>query len=119
MIKLYELTNLDCIKPNNICYTAVINACAYCNNQHNDILDTNNSLKIAIQTYKELQNNISKGYNIKPNYVTYINMLTALRNLIKPSNERNLAVKSIFNDACKNGYVNDQVIQRLQCKLTN
>jgi hypothetical protein len=110
MIQFHEITGLDFAKPNNICYTAVINACAY-----SDPLDKRTALKITISTYKALQT--SPYDDVRPNSATYVNMLTALRNLLEKSNERDSAVKAVFMDACNNGYADQMLVQRLKCKI--
>lgn len=110
MIQFYEITGLEVAKPNNVCYTAVINACAY-----SDPLDKRTALKITISTYKALQT--SPYEDVRPNSATYVNMLTALRNLLEKSNERDSAVKAVFMDACNNGYMDQLLVQRLKCTI--
>ena len=107
MISLQELHRLD-TTPNAFCYTAVINACAYC---VNDESEKQNALRIAINTYKELDKNGT------PNHVTYINILVALQNLLPPSPQRSTAAKDLFENAKRNGYVSIAAINRMKCKF--
>jgi hypothetical protein len=108
MIQIYE-SGLDCAKPNAVCYTAVLNACAYC---ENDPYQKQLAMKIAITTYKSLQ----KSAHVQANSATYVNMITALRNLLAQSNERDAAIRSVFRDACQAGLVDSMVVQRVKCK---
>ena len=105
MTTLQEQQRLD-TTLNAFCYTAVINACAYC---MNDESEQRNALRIAINTYKELD---KAG---TPNHVTYINMLVALQNLLPPSAQRSAAAKDVFQSAMQHGYVTLGAIKRLKC----
>jgi hypothetical protein len=104
---LQEQRRLDAT-PNAFCYTAVINACAYC---VNDQSEKRNALHIAINTYKELDRAGT------PNHVTYINMLVVLQNLLPPSPQRSAAAKDLFQNAMRNGYVSLAAINRIKCTL--
>lgn len=108
MIALQELRRLD-TTPNAFCYTAVINACAFC---INDEAEKKHAIRIAINTYKELEKTGT------PNHVTYINMLVALQNLLPPSPQRSTAAKDLFENAKRNGFVTLASIERLKCTLT-
>jgi hypothetical protein len=109
MIDLHESGRLSAC-PNTVCYTAVINSCAYC---ENDDMDKRNALRIAIGTYKDLE----KSNYGSPNQVTYSNLLTALRNLLPWSPKRSVAIQDLFESAAKNGYVDQIVVQRVKCTL--
>jgi hypothetical protein len=109
MIELHESGGLSAC-PNTICYTAVINSCAYC---ENDDMEKREALRIAIGTYKDLENS---RYG-SPNHVTYSNLLTALRNLLPISQKRSVAIQDVFLSAVKNGYVDQVVVQRVKCKF--
>jgi hypothetical protein len=108
MIELHDRGELRA-KPNTICFTAVINSCAYC---ENDDVGKREALRIAIATYKDLEKSGNKANN-----VTYLSLLTAIRNLLPGSPKRDLAVKDVFISAANNGYVDDLVLQRAKCKL--
>jgi hypothetical protein len=108
MIALQESGRTDDSTPNAFCYTAVINACAFC---INDETEKKQALRIAINTYKELENTGT------PNHVTYINMLVALQNLLPPSSQRSTAAKDLFENAKRNGFVTLPAIERLKCTL--
>jgi hypothetical protein len=110
MKDLYEAGKLSA-GPNTHCYTAVINSCAYC---ENDSLEKRDALKIALATYKELERTPEYG---GANNVAYATMLTALRNLLPPSDERDAAAESIFKRCCATGQVDQLVVRRLSSML--
>ena len=98
--------------PNTHCYTAVINSCAYCIDEESE---KRQALEIALATYKELERTPSHG---KPNHVFYATMVSALTNLLPPSESRSAAVSSIFKRCCETGQVDGLVIKRLQGALS-
>lgn len=106
MIDLYESGRLHA-RPNTHCFTAVINSCAYC---ENDEVEKNAALRIAISTYKDL---CASEYG-PPNEVTFSSLLTALRNLLPVSKERTSAALNVFRSAAKEGLVDNIVVKRLQ-----
>jgi len=110
MVELRECGKLS-VRPNEICYTSVINSCAHC---VNDEVEKKHALKIAVATYKEL----TKSDHARPNSVTYATLLTALRNLLPQGKERSSAVQTVFMNAAKDGHVNDLVLRRVQSALT-
>lgn len=110
MIDLHESGALITC-PNTHCYTAVINSCAYC---ENDVSEKREALRIAIATYKELT---ASKYGV-PSEVTFSTLLTALRNLLPKGKERSSAVQTVFKSAAKDGRVDDLVVRRLQSALT-
>jgi len=113
MIHLHDQGLLEA-RPNTICYTAVINCCAYTLEKHcADEVDRRAALRIAIQTFKELE---QLSY-AKPNEVTYSSLLTALRNLLPPSDSRSAAIQTVFQSAATKGYVDPLVVQRVKSAL--
>ncbi len=111
--KMIQLKDAGIISasPNAHCYTAVINSCAYC---ENDSLDKSLSLRIAIETYKELLNSNHEG----PNQITFSTFLTALQNLMPPNEKRAVAIRTIFKRCADDGLVSDLVLRRLQSSLS-
>ena len=67
-------------KPNIFIYTAVINACAY---TERDSIEQRDGLRIFVSMYKEMISDDS----VVPNHVTFITVLTALKNLL-PADEK-------------------------------
>merc|ERR1712176_137324 len=97
--------------PNTYCYTAVINSCAY---SENDELEKQLALKIAIQSYKELLSSPQYG---KPNHVTFSTFMQALRYLTPQSKKRAEAIKNIFKKCKQEGQVDEFVLRTLQSSL--
>jgi hypothetical protein len=96
--------------PNTYCYTAVINSCAYSENEE---LEKRYALQIAVDTYKEL---IDSAYG-EPNAVTFSTMITALRNLMPASEKRAGGVRTIFRKCADDGQVEELFLRRLQSAL--
>jgi hypothetical protein len=109
MIELHESGAIPAT-PNTHCYTAVINSCAYC---ENDALEKRDALRIAVETYKELT---GSDYG-RPNQITFATVITALRNLTPASEKRAAAVRNIFRQCADEGQVSDFVLRRLQSVL--
>jgi hypothetical protein len=93
--------------PNTHCYTAVINSCAY---TENDAVEKREALQIAVATYKEL----CASERAKPNGITFSTMITALRNLLPASEKRSAALETIFKKCIEEGEVAELVVRRLQ-----
>ena len=111
MLALYHEGRFDLPHPNTICYTAVINCCAYC--QNCDDADKQSALRIAVQTFRELE----KSPHADPNEVTYSNLVTAVRNLLPASNSRNAAIRDIFQSATAKGCCDSLLVQRIKSAL--
>ena len=109
MIELHK-SGVISATPNTHCFTAVINSCAYC---ENDALEKRDALQIAVSTYKELLDSSYGG----PNHITYSSVITALRNLSPPSEKRTAAIANIFKHCVEAGQVSDLVLKRLQSSV--
>ncbi|CAJ1941407.1 unnamed protein product [Cylindrotheca closterium] len=110
MIKMHQ-NGVIKAKPNVHAYTAVINSCAYC---ENDLLEKRDALQIAVKTYKELV----ASEHAKPNQVTFATLLTALRNLMPAGEKRAAAAKTVFQHCADAGLVTELVLKRLQSTLS-
>lgn len=97
--------------PNTHCYTAVINSCAYC---EQDSLEKRQALRVAIETYKELLKEVPEGAN----QVTFSTLVTALRKLLPPDDTRDAAVGSIFQKCADEGHVSDLVLRQVQASVS-
>lgn len=93
--------------PNTHCYTAVMNACAYC---VNDTSEKNVSLDIAVKTYKAFLSDT----NAEPSPVAFATFITALRNLVPEGTKRASAVATVLQNAADDGCVNELVLRRVQ-----
>ena len=107
MVELFEAGTITA-RPNTALYTATIYTCGFC---ANDSIEKASSLRVAIETYNELRQPMFP-YGA-PNNVTYMSMLTVLKNLLPPGKDRSAAALAIFNNAKENGYVDQKVIRRL------
>lgn len=101
---MYKAGSLDS-PPNSFCYTAVINACAYA---EDETLEKRDSLKIFVETYKEFFNS-----DVKPNHVTFSASLTAIRRLLPPGQQQYATVKTIFKSCTETGFLDQQVLKGL------
>jgi hypothetical protein len=108
MIALYD-SGVITARPNDYCYTAVINACAYC---ENDSVEKRDALKIFVSTYKDIAD--SSRSDLKPNQITFSCALAAIRKLIPPSQERLAAVKAVFKKCREEGMCDIYVLRRLR-----
>ena len=109
MIEMHENGAITA-KPNTYAYTAVINSCAYC---ENDLLEKRDALQIAVKTYKEMM----ASEHARPNQVTFATLLTALRNLMPADQKRAAAAKTVFQHCVDAGLVTDLVLRRLKSTL--
>jgi hypothetical protein len=107
MVELHEAGAVSA-KPNTSLFTAVIYACAFC---ADDSTEKASSLQVAIETYNELRQP-RFAYGI-PNNITYLSMLTVIKNLLPPGKERTIAALAVFNTAKESGFVDQKVIRRL------
>jgi hypothetical protein len=110
MIELKE-TGVIVAAPNAHCYTAVINSCAFC---ENDSVEKNQALRIAVETYKEMLAADAEG----PNQITFSTLITALRNLMPADETRATAIQTIFKKCADKGHVSDLFLRRVQSSLS-
>jgi Pentatricopeptide repeat domain len=123
MIELHHAGVLSA-PPTTHCYTAVINGCAYC---ENDEMDKRHALQIAVQTYKDLQSHRSSSLNQHdashrklpaPNEISYTAFLTAVRNLSSDGVKRAAAIFTVFESAITDGMVSDLVLHKVKAALS-
>ncbi|KAG7347152.1 PPR: pentatricopeptide repeat domain containing protein [Nitzschia inconspicua] len=108
MTLLYEMGKIRA-RPNDYCYTAVINACALC---ENDSIEKRDAMKVFVEVYKHIISGSDE--NLRPNHVTFSCAIGALRRLLPPSDERTAAVKKVFNKCLEEGMCHQNVITRLR-----
>ena len=99
-------------RPNDYCYTAVINACACC---ENDSLEKRDALKTFVATYKNITD--SNREDLRPNQITFSCAIAAVRKLLAPSQERAAAVKAVFKKCTDEGMCDIHVLRRLRSTL--
>ena len=98
-------------KPNIFIYTAVINACAY---TERDSIEQRDGLRIFVSMYKEMISDDS----VVPNHVTFITVLTALKNLLPADEKRANAVGTVFKNCTELGVCNHSITKLLQSLLS-
>jgi hypothetical protein len=113
MTSLYEAGKIRS-PPNEYCYTSVINACAFC---ENDTLEKRDALKVFVDVYKQVVG--GNEPNLRPNQATFSCAILALRRLLPPSPERTEAVKKVYNKCIKEGMCDQNVLKSLRRSVEN
>jgi hypothetical protein len=113
MSSLYESGKIQS-PPNEYCYTSVINACAFC---ENDTLEKRDALKVFADVYKHVIS--GRDPNLHPNQATFSCAIVALRRLLPPSPERTEAVKKVFNKCTEEGMCDQNVLRSLRRTVEN
>jgi hypothetical protein len=108
MTSMYESGRIHA-RPNDYCYTSVINACAHC---ENDTLEKRDALKVFVDAYKFMIS--SSEPSLRPNCVTFSCAIGALRRLLPHSEERTAAVKKVFARCLEEGMCDHRVLTRLR-----
>jgi pentatricopeptide repeat protein len=111
MTSLYESGKIRS-SPNEYCYTSVINACAFC---ENDTLEKRDSVKVFTDVYKQ----VISDPNLHPNQATFSCAIVALRRLLPPSPARTDAVKKVFNKCVEQGMCDQNVLKSLRRTIQN
>jgi hypothetical protein len=112
MVTMYESGDRsEAARPNHIVYTAVVNAAAY---TVGDEAEKLKAFQIATNTLKDMEHS---KYG-KPNQVTYATYVTACQRLIPDGSSRKTSVEAAFKKCCKDGMVDDMVLQRIKSALT-
>ena len=109
-MKSYYASGAIQSRPNDYCYTAVINACAY---TERDEIERRDALQVFVATYKEMLD--EEG--VVPNNVTFFTAFAALRHLLPADQRRADAVVTIFNKCTELGMCAPAVAKRLETVL--
>lgn len=108
MTSLYESGRIKA-RPNDYCYTSVINACGFC---ENDTLEKRDALAIFVDVYKHMMNDDDE--TIRPSQVTFTCSIGALQKLLPPGDDRTAAVTKVFTQCLENGMCDHNVINKLR-----
>ena len=108
MISLYENGN-KLLKPNNIAYNTVINACAFNKNG-----DKNDSLLVAVSTFNELRN----SPYCEPDAVTYGTLLKAFNYLVPKGDRLTMMTTQLFHQCRKDGLFGDLFMNGMRKALS-
>ena len=102
MIEMYEISKRPNLKPSQIPFNAVLNACAF---SASDTTDEQKlaALKVALTTFSELRK------RARPDTVSYGNLMKSYHNLMPPGAKRNEVALKLFDDCVKDGLVGELV----------
>lgn len=107
MVSLYEDGN-KLLKPNNIAYNTVLNACAFNKNG-----DKDDSLLVAISTFNELRN----SQYCQPDAVTYGTLLKAFNYLVPKGDKLTMMATKLFYQCRKEGLFGDLFLNGMRKAL--
>jgi hypothetical protein len=100
LVSLYETTKRPNLRPSQISYNSVLNACAF-SAIGTSVEEQREALQIAVKTFSEMR----KSETTAPDTVTYGNMLKCLANLIPQGEIRTKMAMQIFAKCCDEGLV--------------
>ncbi|CAB9518212.1 Pentatricopeptide repeat-containing protein [Seminavis robusta] len=102
MLQLYDNTQRPSLKPTQVPFNAVLNACAFSASDTTD-KEKKDAVQIAISTFYEL------SQRAKPDTVSYGNLMKCFHNLLPPGQRRNEMALQLFDNCSKAGLVGDLV----------
>ena len=86
-------------------FSTFIDVCAHSGTQQ----DTRKIMTLALRTADNM-----RSFGLHPNSSTYTSLLGACNNLIAASHERQKILENIFSTACKDGYVNQILLEQFK-----
>jgi hypothetical protein len=98
MNKMYDLSGSAFLKPNNIVYNSVLNACAF---TIGDIEEQCRAIEIANEVFTAMK----QSGETKPDEVTYGTYLKVITNQMPVGRQRDKVVQAIFEKASQDGMV--------------
>lgn len=107
MKELYDSSGKSTLRPNNVVYNSVLNACAF---SVGDLEDQSQAIEIANAMLVGLE----KSPYGKPDQVTYGTYLKVVNNQMPLSEARDQVVDTVFRKCAKDGMVGLMVIRQLQ-----
>lgn len=107
MNKLYELTGKETLRPNNIVYNSVLNACAFA---IGDMEEQYRAIKIASNIFAAMNESKYKD----PDEVTYGTYLKVICNQMPQGKQRKKVVQAIFQKAISAGMVGHLVLKQVK-----
>jgi hypothetical protein len=108
MIDLHDEEGSCDTKPNVICYNTVLNACAF--SALGDDYEKKQALGVAVKVFKML----NEERYVRPDAVSYGNMLKCCANLMPPGNARTSMASKIFSTSCEAGMVGGMVLDEIR-----
>lgn len=108
MLETYSLTGNENMKPNEVTYNTVLNACAFSAYTPND--EKKNALSIAMTLFDEMR----KSDLVRPDSVSYGNMLKCITNLVPKGDIRNKMTIDVFKKCKDEGLVSGMVFDEVR-----
>ena len=108
MLEAYRLTGKDQMRPNEITYNTVLNACAFSAYTPNE--EKKKALSIAVSIFNEMH----KSDIVQPDAVSYGNMLKCIANLVPKGEVRNKMAVDVFTKCRNLGLVNGLVFDEIR-----
>lgn len=107
MKDMYDTTGNTKLRPNNIIYNSVLNACAF---TMGDFEEQSRALDIANSMLMGLD---ESPYG-RPDHITYGTYLKVIANQMEPSQARNELAATVFQKCAKDGMVGGMVLRQLR-----
>ncbi|KAL3792595.1 hypothetical protein HJC23_005565 [Cyclotella cryptica] len=107
MNNLYDLSGKESLRPNNIVYNSVLNACAF---TIGDMEEQCRAIEIANSVFTAMR--ASQFCN--PDDVTYGTYLKVIANQMPPGKQRDKVLRAIFEKAVQDGMVGSFVLRQLK-----
>mmetsp|Transcript_3386 Transcript_3386/g.7469 ORF Transcript_3386/g.7469 Transcript_3386/m.7469 type:complete len:686 (-) Transcript_3386:1196-3253(-) len=108
MKELHDTSGKSTLRPNNVVYNSVLNACAF---SVGDIKEQAQAMEIASALLVELQ---KSPYGNKPDQVTYGTYMKVINNQMPVSEARDKVVDTVFQKCAKDGMVGEMVLRQLR-----
>lgn len=107
MKEMYDATGITRLRPNNIIYNSVLNACAF---TIGDFEEQSRAMDIANSMLMGLD---GSPYGI-PDQITYGTYLKVISNQMEPSKARNQIAETVFRKCARDGMVGEMVLRQLR-----
>jgi hypothetical protein len=103
MLYAYKATGQSHLKPSDIPFNTVLNACAFSSLGTSEE-ERREAIKIAVSTYKEMRKE-----GVDATTVTYGNMIKCIANLMPQGDSRTRMALQVFDKCCEDGLVGNLV----------
>ncbi|KAL7489053.1 hypothetical protein ACHAW6_014638 [Cyclotella cf. meneghiniana] len=107
MNKLYDLSGHESLRPNNIVFNSVLNACAF---TIGDMDEQCRAIEIANAVFTAMR----ASQHCNPDEVTYGTYLKVIANQMPPGKQRDKVLRAIFEKAAQDGMVGSLVLRQLK-----
>jgi len=107
MKQMYDATGNIKLRPNNIIYNSVLNACAF---TMGDFEEQSRAMDIA----NSMLMGLGESPYGKPDHITYGTYLKVISNQMEPSQARNELAATVFRKCARDGMVGGMVLRQLR-----